>query len=166
MVRLWFILGCLLFFSSCGGSGVTVTKSQTVEYISNAFNKSKKWFRSTDGDSITEVGPPPPSHLQPTAQDVYQKRATQNKTNGMSKDDYRRAIKRLEKTLTDLKRQLGNKHIEVGETYQTIGSMNFILGNELEANKAYKKALDIFSHNLGAEHPRVWKLKDKIKKLN
>ena len=136
-----------LIFSSCGGSGVTVTKSQAIEYISNAFNESEmvpvyRWgFNNGSGS-------PPPSHLQPTAQDVYQKRATQNKTNGMSKDDYRRAIKRLEKTLTDLKRQLGNKHIEVGETYQTIGSMNFILGNELEANKAYKKPWIYFSTTL------------------
>ena len=117
MTRLFFILGGVLLLSSCGSSGVTVTKSQTVEYISEAFNKSKKWFRSTDGDEVTETGPPPPSPLHPTAQDVYQKRATQKKSNGMSKDDYDSAINRLEKTLPDLKRKLGSNHIEVGETY-------------------------------------------------
>lgn len=162
------LISCTLFillFASCAGSGVTVTKSQTAEYISNVFSKSKRWFRSTDGEAISADGPPPPSHLQPSEKQVLQRRAERTKTDGMSSKDYFRAISRLEKSIPELEKRLGRKNMEVGETFYTIGSMHYLQGNHQEAKNAFYKALDIFSFRLGSEHPRVWKLKDKINKI-
>ena len=51
------ILLVAILLTSCGGSGVTVTKSQTVEYLSKAFSKSKAWFKSTDGEAVGRDGP-------------------------------------------------------------------------------------------------------------
>lgn len=60
MTRIGYMSLLTLFMISCGGGGVTITKSRTVEYVSNAFNKSKQWLRSTDGDYIPQEGPPRP----------------------------------------------------------------------------------------------------------
>lgn len=161
----WIIVFLSIFLTSCGGSGVTVTKSQTVEYLSKAFTKSKKWLRSTDGGAVPEDGPPPPSRFQPSEKQAFQKSRPNNQSKGMSSDDYLRAIERLEKSIPELKTKLGHQNIEVGETYYTIGSMHQMQGNLKESKTAYKQALKIFSIWLGAEHPRVWKLKDKIRHI-
>ncbi len=156
----------LICLTSCGGSGVTVTKSQTVEYLSDAFHKSKKWFRSSDGETGEGEGPPPPSRYQPTERQVLDNRAKQNTTQRMSKNDYMRAIRRLESSIPELEHRLGKNNIEVAETYYTIGSMHLIQENQKAAKTAYTRSLGIFSNLLGSEHPRVWKLKDEIKKIN
>ena len=160
------ILLLAILLTSCGGSGVTVTKSQTVEYLSKAFSKSKAWFKSTDGEAVGRDGPPPPSHLQPTARQALDHRINQSSAKRMSKKDYARAIKRLESSIPDLEKELGENNIEVGETYYTIGSMYLIQKNPKAAKSAYTKSLKIFSNWLGAEHPRVWQVKDKINRIN
>ena len=164
MSRILSMLTAILL-TSCGGNGVTVTKSQTVEYFSNAFNQSKKWFRSTDGEAVSEDGPPPPSPLQPSEQQVFQKRANQDNAQRMSKQDYQKAILRLQDSIPELEKKLGNKHIEVGETYYTLGSLHFLNKEHKAAKSAFKNAVEIFSARLGSEHPRVWKLKDKINQI-
>ena len=157
----------LLFFLlvSCGSNGLYFNKSEAFEYLSKNFNKSKKWFKSTDGEAVSEDGPPPPSKLQPTEKAVIRKRANQIKNQGMSKDDYQRAIQRLEKSIPELEQKFGPQSMEVGETYYTIGAMHLMQGNSKTSKNAYTKALKIFSSWLGAEHPRVWKLNDRINKI-
>ena len=166
MIRFWTISILFSFLVSCSGSGVTVTKSETVEYLSRAFNKSKKWFRSTDGETISEDGPPPPSPLQPSERQVIQKRSDDKLVNRMSRNDYNRAIKRLESSITELEKKHGKNNMEIGETYFTLGSMHQIQGNSKQAKVAFQRALSIFSSWLGSEHPRVWKLKTRISNLN
>ena len=166
MIRFWISSILFSFLVSCGGSGVTVTKSETVEYLSRAFNKSKKWFRSTDGEPISEDGPPPPSPFQPSERQVIQKRSDDKLVNRMSRNDYNRAIKRLESSITELEKKHGKNNMEIGETYFTLGSMYQIQGNSKQAKVAFQRALSIFSSWLGSEHPRVWKLKTRISNLN
>ena len=166
MIRFWTISILFSFLVSCGGSGVTVTKSETVEYLSRAFNKSKKWFRSTDGETIPKDGPPPPSPFQPSERQVIQKRSDDKLVNRMSRNDYNRAIKRLESSITELEKKQGKNNMEIGETYFTLGSMHQIQGNSKQAKIAFQQALSIFSPWLGSEHPRVWKLKTRISNLN
>ena len=166
MIRFWTISILFSFLVSCGGSGVTVTKSETVEYLSRAFNKSKKWFRSTDGETISEDGPPPPSPFQPSERQVIQKRSDDKLVNRMSRNDYNRAIKRLESSITELEKKHGKNNMEIGETYFTLGSMHQIQGNSKQAKVAFQQALFIFSSWLGSEHPRVWKLKTRISNVN
>ena len=166
MIRFWTISILFSFLVSCGGSGVTVTRSETVEYLSRAFNKSKKWFRSTDGETIPEDGPPPPSPFQPSERQVIQKRSDDKLVNRMSRNDYNRAIKRLESSITELEKKHGKNNMEIGETYFTLGSMHQIQGNSKQAKVAFQQALSIFSSWLGSEHPRVWKLKTRISNLN
>lgn len=143
-----------------------MTKSETVEYLSRAFNKSKKWFRSTDGETIPKDGPPPPSPFQPSERQVIQKRSDDKLVNRMSRNDYNRAIKRLESSITELEKKHGKNNMEIGETYFTLGSMHQIQGNSKQAKVAFQQALSIFSSWLGSEHPRVWKLKTRISNLN
>jgi hypothetical protein len=166
MFRFWSTLLLIVFLTSCGSSGVTVTKSQTVEYLSKAFSKSKNWLKSSDGDDIPDGGPPPPSSFQPTEREVRKKRSEQPPSHRMSREDYLRAIQRLENSIPELEKKLGRQNIEVGETYYTIGSMHFIQGNKHSSKIAFNRALQIFSKCLGSEHPRVWKLKDKISNIN
>ena len=165
MSRIGYISLLVLFLTSCGGGGVTITKSKTVEYFSDAFSKSKKWFRSTDGDYISEEGPPPPSSVQPTERQVLQSRSKQKSGEGMTKSDYLRGIKMLESTIPELEKKYGKDNKEVGETYHTIGSMYLEQGFPREAKSAFEKSLKILSKWLGSEHPRIWKLKDRIKKI-
>ncbi|MGA1115164.1 MAG: tetratricopeptide repeat protein [Opitutales bacterium] len=165
MSRIGYISLLVLFLTSCGGGGVTITESKTVEYFSNAFSKSKKWFRSTDGDYISEEGPPPPSSFQPTERQVLQSRSKQKSGEGMTKSDYLRGIKMLESTIPELEKKYGKDNKEVGETYHTIGSMYLEQGFPREAKSAFEKSLKILSKWLGSEHPRIWKLKDRIKKI-
>ena len=166
MIRFWTISILFSFLVSCGGSGVTVTKSETVEYLSRAFNKSKKWFRSTDEETIPKDGPPTPSPFQPSERQVIQKRSDDKLVNRMSRNDYNRAIKRLESSITELEKKHGKNNMEIGETYFTLGSMHQIQGNSKQAKVAFQQALSIFSSWLGSEHPRVWKLKTRISNLN
>ena len=84
----------------------------------------------------------------------------------MTKSDYQRAIIRLQNSITELEKQHGSNSMEVAETYHTIGSMHQIQENDKEAKIAYQKALPIFTNWLGSEHPRVWRLKDKIGKFS
>jgi predicted metal-dependent hydrolase len=165
MTRIGYMTLLTLFMISCGGGGVTITKSRTVEYVSNAFNKSKQWLRSTDGDYIPQEGPPPPSSFQPTESQVLQSRSKQSSTGRMTKSDYLRGIKRLESTIPELEKKYGKNNQEVGETYFTIGSMYLEQGYSKEAKSAFEKSLKILSKWLGSEHPRIWKLKDKIKRI-
>lgn len=166
MFRFCGILFLVIFLTSCGNSGLTVTKSETVEYLSKAFSKSKKWLKSSNGDDIPDGGPPPPSSFQPTEREVRKKRSEQPPSHRMSREDYLRAIQRLENSIPELEKKLGRQNIEVGETYYTIGSMHFIQGNKHSSKIAFKRALEIFSRCLGSEHPRVWRLKDKISNIN
>ncbi|MDA9119277.1 tetratricopeptide repeat protein [Opitutales bacterium] len=166
MIRFWTCSILFSFLVSCSGSGVTVTKSETVEYLSRAFTKSKKWFRSTDGETISEGGPPPPSPFQPSGRQVIQKRSDDKLVNRMSRNDYNRAIKRLESSITELEKKQGKNNMEIGETFFTLGSMHQIQGNSKQAKVAFQQARSIFSSWLGSEHPRVWKLKTRISNLN
>ena len=165
MTRFLYISILSLFLSSCGGGGVTITKSKTVEYFSDAFSKSKRWFRSTDGAYVSDEGPPPPSSFQPTEKQVLQSRSMQKSGEGMTKRDYLRGIKRLESTIPELEKKYGKDNKEVGETYHTIGSMYLEQGFPREAKTAFEKSISILSKWLGSEHPRIWKLKDKIKQI-
>ena len=164
MLRVWILLNLTILLSSCGG-GVTVTKSKTLEYFSETFNKSKQWFKSTDGVASPEGGPPPPSRFHTTEKQVFERREKQNFDQRMTKVDYQRAIKRLEESIPELEKRLGENNIEVGETYYTIGSMHQLQKNHQAAKVAFKKAQTIFSKWLGSEHPRVWKLKERIKQI-
>jgi hypothetical protein len=166
MFRFCGILFLVIFLTSCGNSGVTVTKSETVEYLSKAFSKSKKWLKSSDGNDIPDSGPPPPSSSHPTEKEVRKKRSKQSNSHGMSRGDYLRAIQRLENSIPELEQKLGSDDIELGETHYTIGSMHLIQGNKHSSKIAFKRALKIFSKCLGSEHPRVWRLKDKINNIN
>ena len=166
MFRFGGTLFLVIFLISCGNSSVTVTKSQTVEYLSKAFNKSKKWLKSSNSNDIPDGGPPPPSSFQPTEREVRKKRSEQSHSHRMSRGDYLRAIQRLENSIPELEKKLGRQNIEVGETYYTIGSMHLIQGNKHSSKIAFNRALQIFSKCLGSEHPRVWKLKDKISNIN
>lgn len=83
----------------------------------------------------------------------------------MTKSDYLRGIKRLESTIPELEKKYGKNNQEVGETYFTIGSMYLEQGYSKEAKSAFEKSLKILSKWLGSEHPRIWKLKDKIKRI-
>ena len=166
MFRLGGTLFLVIFLISCGNSSVTVTKSQTVEYLSKAFNKSKKWLKSSNSNDIPDGGPPPPSSFQPTEREVRKKRSEQSHSHRMSRGDYLRAIQRLENSIPELEKRLGSEDIELGETHYTIGSMHLIQGNKHSSKIAFKRALEIFSKCLGSEHPRVWRLKDKISKIN
>jgi len=83
----------------------------------------------------------------------------------MTKSDYLRGIKRLESTIPELEKKYGKDNKEVGETYHTIGSMYLEQGFPREAKSAFEKSLKILSKWLGSEHPRIWKLKDRIKKI-
>jgi len=166
MFRFGGTLFLVIFLISCGNSSVTVTKSQTVEYLSKAFNKSKKWLKSSNSNDIPDGGPPPPSSFQPTEREVRKKRSEQSHSHRMSRGDYLRAIQRLENSIPELEKRLGSEDIELGETHYTIGSMHLIQGNKHSSKIAFKRALEIFSKCLGSEHPRVWRLKDKISKIN
>jgi tetratricopeptide (TPR) repeat protein len=166
MIRFWTSSFLFSFLVSCGGSGVTVNKSETVEYLTRTFNKSKKWFRSTDGETTSENGPPPPSPFQPSGRQVIEKRSDDRLVNRMSRKDYNRAIKRLESSISELEKKHGKNNMEIGETYFTLGSMHQIQGNSKQAKIAFQQALSIFSPWLGSEHPRVWKLKTRISNLN
>ena len=165
MIRFGYISILSVCLASCGGGGVTITKSKTVEYFSDAFSKSKNLFRSTDGYHISEEGPPPPSSFQPTEKQVFQSRSKQKTSEGMSKSDYLRGVKRLESTIPELEKEYGKDNKEVGETYYTIGSIYLEQGFPREAKSAFEKSLKILSKWLGSEHPRIWKLKDKIKQI-
>jgi tetratricopeptide (TPR) repeat protein len=166
MSQFWGTLLLVIFLTSCGNSSVTVTKSQTVEYLSKAFSKSKKWLKSSNGDDIPDGGPPPPSSFQPTEREVRKKRSEQSLTHRMSRGDYLRAIQRLENSIPELEKKLGSEDFELGETHYTIGSMHLLQGNKHSSKIAFKRALEIFSKCLGSEHPRVWRLKDKISNIN
>jgi tetratricopeptide (TPR) repeat protein len=154
------------------GSGVTVQSSESFDYLSNAYKKTKQWFRSTDGSAVNqETGPPPPSAQQPSKHQPLhpsqQMRAkmTPNpdpKSLRMNNKDYAKAIRRLKSSLPDLKKKWGKEHIEVGETYYTIAAMYELRGNKQEARENYQQALIIFASRLGNKHPKVWSIEKKI----
>lgn len=161
MPRLCCILALFTFLVSCAGNGVTVQKSQTVEYLSRAYSQSRNWLNSKRNTDDKEVAPPPSSyHI--SEQDAFQKRSNQR----MSQKDYLRAIARLEKSIPELEKEFGKNGKEIGETYFTLGSLYLNQGNRRHAKDAFRKSLKILSLWLGSEHPRVWKLKDTIKQLD
>jgi len=158
------------------GSGVTVQSSESFDYLSDAYKKTKQWFRSTDGSAvIQETGPPPPSAQQPSKhqplhpnQHMQAKKTptSASKSIRMNNKDYAKAIRRLKSSLPDLKKKWGNEHIEVGETYYTIAAMYELRGDKQEARENYQHALIIFAGRLGNKHPKVWSIEKKIEELN
>ncbi len=155
----------LLFFLlvGCAGSGVTVTKSKTLTYFSEVFSKSKDVWKSSEPSSAENA--PPPSPFQPSERQVIQARSQSSGSDGMSPQDYAKAIDRLESSIAELEKKHGKDHVEVGETYLTLGSMHEVQGNSKQAKQAYERAQKILSSWLGSEHPRVWKLRNTIAKL-
>jgi len=146
-----------------------------VGYLSNAYEKSKQWFRSTDGSPVDqETGPPPPTAQQPSKHQpvpsnqrpqVQPSANPKKKSVRMDNKDYAKAINRLKNSLPDLKRKWGKNHIEVAETYYTMAAMYELRGDKQEARENYQQALIIFSGRLGSKHPKVWSIEKKIKAL-
>lgn len=169
----------LIFSFLLGCSGVTVQNSESVEYLTGAFKKTKNWFRSTDGSKVdSENGPPPPMANQPTRHQPSKPissnlnfaqrpgKPSPKRTVRMEKKDYEKAISRLKKSIPELEKKWGEKHMEVGETHHTIAAMYDLRGDKVEAREYYQNALIIFSARLGNKHPRVSSIQKKITALS
>ena len=136
---------------------MTVQNSESVEYLTGAFKKTKNWFRSTDGSAVDEEnGPPPPLASQPTkhqpskpisSNPYFAQRAEKHspkRTVRMEKKDYAKAISRLKRSIPELEKKWGKNHMEVGETHYTIAAMYDLRGDKIEAREYYQNALIIF----------------------
>ena len=169
----------LIFSFLIGCSGVTVQNSESVEYLTGAFKKTKNWFRSTDGSAVDEEnGPPPPLASQPTKHQPSKPissnpyfaqrpgKPTPKRTVRMEKKDYAKAISRLKRSIPELEKKWGKNHMEVGETHYTIAAMYDLRGDKIEAREYYQNALIIFSARLGNKHPRVFSIQKKISTLS
>lgn len=156
------LLICLIF-SGCGsGSGVTVVKGETIPFLSKTMSKTKDWFTSKNNESTTPL-PPSPLHIQPNTSRGERKNS---KNQRMGVEDYTTAINRLKQSTPELKNKFGQESMEVAENYHTIGAMYSLQGQKSDARFYFKKALPIFSSWLGSEHPRVWKLRRQMERLN
>jgi len=169
----------LIFFFLLGCAGVTVQNSESVEYLTGAFKKTKNWFRSTDGSAVDQVnGPPPPLASQPTKHQPSKpissnpnftqrpEKPTPKRTVRMEKKDYGKAINRLKKSIPEMEKKWGKKHMEVGETHYTIAAMYDLREEKIQAREYYQNALIIFSARLGNKHPRVSSIQKKITALS
>ena len=149
-------------------------------YLADTYRKSKQWFRNTDGSKVdSENGPPPPMANQPTKHQASKPISSNptfarqsaakpgpRKNIRMEKKDYAKAISRLKKSIPDLEKKWGKKHMEVGETHYTIAAMYDLRGDKIEAREYYQNALIIFSARLGNKHPRVSSIQKKITALS
>ena len=157
-----------IVLAGCGGSGVTVNKGTTLPYLAETFQKSKNWFRSTDGQPTNPNGPPPPTPFLPTSNSQKNsppyKEETQ-KTSRMGKQDYSTAINRLQESIPELEKEYGKGSMEVGETHYTIGAMHAMQKQKQRARMHFEKVIPIFSKWLGKEHPRVWKINRQLERL-
>ena len=169
----------LIFSFLLGCSGVTVQNSESVEYLTGAFKKTRNWFRSTDGSAVDEEnGPPPPLASQPTKHQPSKPisstpnfiqrpgKPSPKRTVRMEKKDYAKAISRLKRSIPELEKKWGKKHMEVGETHYTIAAMYDLRGDKIQAREYYQNSLIIFSARLGNKHPRVSSIQKKIASLS
>jgi len=173
-IPLLLLIICLML-AGCLGKDVSVRKSETLNYLTDTYRKSKQWFRSTDGTEYSqEKGPPPPTAQQPSKHQPVppnQRFQVQRpvphtpKSVRMDKKDYAKAINRLQNSLPDLKKKWGNDHIEVGETYYTMAALYELRGDKQDARENYQQALIIFAGRLGNKHPKVWSMEKKIEAL-
>jgi len=84
----------------------------------------------------------------------------------MEKKDYGKAINRLKKSIPEMEKKWGKKHMEVGETHYTIAAMYDLREEKIQAREYYQNALIIFSARLGNKHPRVSSIQKKITALS
>lgn len=158
-----------IFSSGCGGSGVSVNKGSTLPYLGKALQNSKNWFRSTDEEPTNPDGPPPPTPFLPHANSNRKPNPTKQypqTSKRMGQQDYTTAINRLQGAIPELEKDHGKGSMEVGETYYTIGAMHAMQKENKMARIHLEKAIRIFSKWLGKEHPRVWKIKRHLERLN
>jgi tetratricopeptide (TPR) repeat protein len=177
IILLFIVLACMSV-SGCLMDGVSVNKGESIGYLAKTYNKSKQFFRNTDGSPVDpEKGVPPPMATQPTKHQPSKPissnpnfaqrpgKPTPKRNVRMEKKDYERAISRLKKSIPELEKKWGKKHMEVGETHYTIAAMYELRGDKVEAREYYQNALIIFSARLGNKHPRVFSIQKKISTL-
>ena len=162
-MRFLLIISLSLFLiSGCKNSGLRVNKGEIIPYLSNAYGKTKEWFRSGNADNTEALPPYQQSHPQhKNIQDF----PSQQKSTGMTKQDYSRAVVRLKKSIPDLEKRHGKQSREVGDTLYTIASMLELNGQREEAKAYFIKSEAILSKCFGSEHPNTRKIRAKIKSL-
>ena len=139
-----------------------MNKGEIIPYFSEAYGKTKQWFQSSKEETDHASPPPPHPHL------VGQNNANtspQYKSSGMNSKDYSRAVLRLKNSLPEVEKKHGKESQQMGETLYTLASMLEINGQPKEAKMYFQKSELILSKWLGAKHPNVRKIRNKINSL-